>query len=737
MLDRLLVPARLAQRLRQRDARLGARGVEPHRLLEPRHRACRARRSGEGRGPSGGARSGCPGPRAARRRTRATAAAASPRRRCRSPSVSSARSRLPSLGSRSPSAGGSALAAPPDTYPSASSRARASGSIAAGAAAGSVCAASSSRASALASDGRSPIRFLVSPGSTARSYSSGRGAAMSFRPAVPDRLQRRPAVRVPRLEGLDVGGLGHRGAARERRAQAHAVDGRRGRNPQQVEHGRRDVDQPRRRRARAGGDASGPAEEQGDHHRAVVDEEAVGPLAVLAEALAVVRGEDDERVVARAERRGQPADGGVHVRDLAVVGAAGAGAAGARRAARTGNAGRRSEPRRTAARGRWPASAARRRGSRPPAARGRRRCRGTARRRTRRSRGRGRTRSRAGIRSRRRRSRTRAPSSASASVRGPGGTTWPLSRSPRRRGKRPVMSAACDGQRERDGRYRAGEPEGIAGEAVDLRRGVASRHPPERVRPQGVDGDEEDVRRGSGASASARAPGRASASAWRRPRSRSRRRPPRRGRGGAGARRGTALGISAGIRAAAGPRRHRSRPRRARRARGGRGRHRARPCRASRRPRCSDARGLPRPRSIACRVALRGVAQPPRLFRRLAPHPPGGGELGDQLRRLAPVALGLRRPRPRPARPGRGARTPRRSASPPAPRAAGWRAPPRPCPRARRSPRGPSRPRRIAGRGSTSARTRPGPLRCGRARSTRRRGGGGGNRAAGSGRSRA
>ena len=67
----------------------------------------------------------------------------------------------------------------------------------------------------------------------------------------------------------------------------------------------------------------GPAMIHGTLQRGVVDEQAVGALAVLAEALAVVGGHEHERARERPllfERAQEPRDLRVHERDLAVVG---------------------------------------------------------------------------------------------------------------------------------------------------------------------------------------------------------------------------------------------------------------------------------------------------------------------------------------------------------------------------------------------------------------------------------
>ena len=97
--------------------------------------------------------------------------------------------------------------------------------------------------------------------------------------------------------------------------------------PEQVEHGREDVHQPHRRvRARVPGTDPRPAHEEGDAQGRLVGEEAVQGLPVLAQALAVVGGHEEQRVVPQAEsveRVVEPAHQLVGEGHLAVVGAPG------------------------------------------------------------------------------------------------------------------------------------------------------------------------------------------------------------------------------------------------------------------------------------------------------------------------------------------------------------------------------------------------------------------------------
>ncbi len=97
------------------------------------------------------------------------------------------------------------------------------------------------------------------------------------------------------------------------------------RQPDEVEHGRHQVD-ARDLRARAPAIAPGRAHDQRHVRGGVVDEERMGRLAVLAEALAVVGGDDQQRAFEQ-RRAAQPVDQAAHhgvgVLDLAQVRLAG------------------------------------------------------------------------------------------------------------------------------------------------------------------------------------------------------------------------------------------------------------------------------------------------------------------------------------------------------------------------------------------------------------------------------
>ena len=265
----------------------------------------------------------------------------------------------------------------------------------------------------------------------------------------------------------------------------------------------------------AGTDAAREVDDERHRDRALVDEEAVRALAVLAQALAVVgreHGQHGARGRSRAARR-RP-ERAVDVRDLRRR---------RRRAARSRRSAGRlvrivrvvvvdpGEPRLGAPRAiqaaRPPRSSRRaalapvRRpvGQRVVVARE-----AAVERRTRARSGKPLTNARRRV--------ARARRSVSASVTGPAGSGWPLSRTPWRRGTRPGQDRGVRGQRERRGRHGAGKRKPSRGQAVDRGRGVASRDPAERVGPQRVDGDQQDVRP-RGAAAGTRAPARARAGA--------------------------------------------------------------------------------------------------------------------------------------------------------------------------------------------------------------------------------
>ena len=111
------------------------------------------------------------------------------------------------------------------------------------------------------------------------------------------------------------------------REEIPAGEPRVGRQAGQRQQRRREVDEA----GRGLGDLSrrnapGPADQKRDADRRVVEEEAVGLLAMLAEAFAMVRGDDEDRprgVGARVDRVEEPPELRVDEGDLAVVGVGG------------------------------------------------------------------------------------------------------------------------------------------------------------------------------------------------------------------------------------------------------------------------------------------------------------------------------------------------------------------------------------------------------------------------------
>ena len=126
-----------------------------------------------------------------------------------------------------------------------------------------------------------------------------------------------------RLARARQGGAGRQRAAREQRQQAAPAHGRRRLEAEQVEHGRRYVEQVHRLLvAHAGGQHALEPHQQRDAHQLVVDRVGVAQRAVVVELFAVVGDEDDERVAgvtAGVEVFEQAPHVGVHRRHLAAV----------------------------------------------------------------------------------------------------------------------------------------------------------------------------------------------------------------------------------------------------------------------------------------------------------------------------------------------------------------------------------------------------------------------------------
>ena len=201
-----------------------------------------------------------------------------------------------------------------------------------------------------------------------------------LQPAVDDPAQRRPATVEPRAQRLEVA-LGRRVLApgdHRQQAPPRQAGGRL--EPQEIENGRDDVDVTNGGANDARGQQSRSAKDERHAQGRLVGEDAVRRLAVLTERLAVVGGEDDEDAITRArreERLEERPQGGVRRRHLALVGLARIGSRRTGREARTGSAARTGGRRRTTS-GREPtrSTAAPRAPSRGPASRAsRRRCR--------------------------------------------------------------------------------------------------------------------------------------------------------------------------------------------------------------------------------------------------------------------------------------------------------------------------------------------------------------------------
>ena len=257
--------------------------------------------------------------------------------------------------------------------------------------------------------------FFVSPGSCGQVVELRLGGVDVLVLPAADRPQVLPAEVVAREVGLRVGDpVGARLGVEHRPRERVAVDAGLRRQPQQVEHRRHQVDARGLERA-ASREAPRGAYHERDVRGGVVDEVRVRRLAVVAQALAVVGGEDDERALEQPllpQPGRQPPDHLVRVGDFAEVRLASGSARRTAPAARRACAGRRGGPRRRSdAAGRSRARRARSSSPRRPASgpcRARPPCtwRGRSRRSTRRSPGPGPTSTRAPTRPRRRRSRS-------------------------------------------------------------------------------------------------------------------------------------------------------------------------------------------------------------------------------------------------------------------------------------------------------------------------------------------
>ena len=167
--------------------------------------------------------------------------------------------------------------------------------------------------------GRGPVRRLAGVGGEVVELRLRRLDVLVARR--PPREERGPPELALRVERLGVGRRVAHLAALDRRPQRAALDLGTAREARVVEERREHVDAPRHRRRHAGADR-GPGHEEGHEDRRVVHEEAVRLLAVLAEALAVVGGDEHERAGEGArllEPPQQPRELLVDERDLAVV----------------------------------------------------------------------------------------------------------------------------------------------------------------------------------------------------------------------------------------------------------------------------------------------------------------------------------------------------------------------------------------------------------------------------------
>jgi hypothetical protein len=120
---------------------------------------------------------------------------------------------------------------------------------------------------------------------------------------VQNALERRPATRQVGVQGFEVGiGFGGWRIALADGTEASTVEGRRHRHADQIQDGRHQIDETRRRPRGRRRQRSLRPEDQRHTQCHVVGEESVRTLTVLAERLSVIRRDDDERVVERARR---------------------------------------------------------------------------------------------------------------------------------------------------------------------------------------------------------------------------------------------------------------------------------------------------------------------------------------------------------------------------------------------------------------------------------------------------
>ena len=141
--------------------------------------------------------------------------------------------------------------------------------------------------------------------------------------AVDDHAQRCPVHVEPRQVRLRIGDWRRRLAtALYQRQQAARVRRLQGRGARQLEEGGRQVDRANRLLDHARGKPSRPPQDQGDADRGLVQEHRVRLLAVVSQALAMVRGHGDQGAVANAQLLELVQDEGDHrivEGDLAVV----------------------------------------------------------------------------------------------------------------------------------------------------------------------------------------------------------------------------------------------------------------------------------------------------------------------------------------------------------------------------------------------------------------------------------
>ena len=223
------------------------------------------------------------------------------------------------------------------------------------------------------------------------------------------------------------------------------------------------------------------------------------------------------------------------------------------------------------------------------------------------------------------------------------------------------MSAACDGRVSGTGATAAGKRKPPRGQRVDGGRGVAAGDPAQRVGPQGVHGDEQDV----GARVRGRLRGRRGDVRAAGEEDAGRDRDTIRTTGGLAAAPAACAVRHQRSESSSAPRLGRlGRPAVARRALEVRPRRRGLSLLREQAAEVQrGGRGV-EPGLDRLLVARDGVRGPAGLLRRLAPHPPRGREFGQERRGLRAVLLRGGNGRPRPARPGPAARRRSRSACP-------------------------------------------------------------------------